>query len=392
MPNKMVSIKCLNFLIFSTLAILLPNLPLLLMQRKFSAAEIGIIMMIGPFFSAFSQPAIGFMSDRFGVLKQIAVTLWFLTGVCLFGVFYIDITIVCVFLVVFLFMFFFSLIPLMDTMSVQIAKQYHASYSGIRLWGAVGFTAACILKSMCPEKWSGPVGLMIIYLPVWLIALFLLFKLQVCSEHTPLNSQKIRIGDIITLLSNKTICMFLISVLFLSIPHRMNDAILSIFLKGLGGNERVNSLAWMLLAVGEVIGFYIATKLLKRFHYVLLLVVAASMYVVRWITSAYVTDLNILVVLQSSHAVTYSLFWTAAVHYITVTVTEQSRATSQSLLSMVFLGISGIIGGSIGGELYEHLGSTAMYTFGFICAAIAVIGFFMLWRNDIRIHQKSSVV
>jgi PPP family 3-phenylpropionic acid transporter len=51
-------------------------------------------------------------------------------------------------------------------------------------------------------------------------------------------------------------------------------------------------------------------------------------------------------------------------------------STGQSLLAMVFLGLAGITGGTVGGWISDQWGGASMYIFGASLAFLATILFF----------------
>jgi PPP family 3-phenylpropionic acid transporter len=107
-----------------------------------------------------------------------------------------------------------------------------------------------------------------------------------------------------------------------------------------------------------------------------LLGIIALLYTIRWILYAYIQNPWTLIFLQASHSITFAAFWIIAVHYAIRLVPAQLRSTGLSLLSAVFLGLAGIIGGMVGGWIKDEWGGASMYGFGAILTFIAAILFF----------------
>ncbi|MNO91544.1 putative 3-phenylpropionic acid transporter [compost metagenome] len=292
--------------------------------------------MIGPFFAAFLQPIVGFISDKLKATKQTLLLLLILTGICAFGLFYVSSMSLSIVLIIGLFMFFLSAIPLIDTLSVRAARDLNSTYSNIRLWGSIGFCIIAVFLGMYFDFIGGLRALVYIYFPIWLFTLIILYNLQDNTKKADNNFNKaLTVKEIIPILSNKRLLFFLLS-----------------------GN------------------------LMRRFHPLKLIIASALLYIIRWSCHVYFSDPYIILVLQLFQAVTYSLFWASAVTYLNEMVPEKFRATSQSLLSMIFLGLSGIIGGSVGGVLHQNLGGSYMYLFAVILAFISCLGFVLISRNS----------
>ena len=73
---------------------------------------------------------------------------------------------------------------------------------------------------------------------------------------------------------------------------------------------------------------------------------------------------------------TFAVLWIVAVQYVVRLLPEQFGSTGQSILAMVFMGLAGIIGGSVGGWLSEQWGGASMYVFASVMSAIAAGMFF----------------
>ncbi|WP_338551927.1 MFS transporter [Paenibacillus sp. KS-LC4] len=389
MGKVMIQIKALNFLVFSTFAILLPYLPLLLSERGFSIAQIGLVLMVGPFFAIFLQPIVGFISDKWHAGKRILLLLWCLTGASAVGLFYISSKLFSVVFVVSLFMFFLSAIPLVDTLTVKIAESFKSTYSTIRLWGSIGFCIVAVFLGAYFELIGGLDALIKIYFPIWFAAVLILINL---NEVDGQENSRFNWRDIVQLIGNKSIFMFLIFLLFLAVPHRMNDALFSIYFKEMGATDAMISWAWAIIGMSEIIGFSMSAKLLKWFHPLKLIIAASLFYIIRWACYVFTTEPSIILVLQLFQAITYSLFWASAVNYMVLVVPKQFRTTAQSLLAMIFLGVSGILGGSIGGAVQQNYGGSYMYVFAALSVFIALLGFFALKKQQAASTDVTSEV
>ncbi|GAV14543.1 major facilitator superfamily MFS1 [Paenibacillus sp. NAIST15-1] len=102
-----------------------------------------------------------------------------------------------------------------------------------------------------------------------------------------------------------------------------------------------------------------------------------------------------LIVLQGLHSITYACFWALAIEFVVQLLPQKLAATGQSLLGMVFFGLSGLAGGVIGGALQESYGGNVMYSIGFVLALLGTFGF-MLWnrkdrKRTLAVEQEATV-
>jgi len=88
--------------------------------------------------------------------------------------------------------------------------------------------------------------------------------------------------------------------------------------------------------------------------------------------TAWVRDPVAVAWLQLFQAFTFPLFYSAAVQYLFRIVPEEWRATGQTVLAVLFFGVSGIAASYAGGWLFEALGGSRMYL---VMAGVAAAAF-----------------
>jgi PPP family 3-phenylpropionic acid transporter len=361
MNTQITSLRSLQFTYYATTAILLPFLPLYFAHRGYDSAQIGMLMMIGPFVAMFAQPMWGFLSDRYRTVKWIILLLWCLTIASSVGLFAVS-GFALSFLFVLLFYFFMlPSVPLLDSISIQSAQQNGMSYASVRIFGSIGFCVIAIVSGFVIPLIGGLDHINYLYWLLWLFPIpILLFTLKDVLGGGP----RISVSAIHSLMKEKTFLWYLFMVFVLMIPHRANDALFGLYLHEQGAPDWMVSASWALAALCEAPGFLLAGRLLRRYNELALLGIVALLYTVRWTVYALVHAPLALFFLQASHFLTYGLFWIIAIHYVTRIVPEELRSTGQSLLSAVFLGMAGIVGGYLGGLLQDWIGASGMYGWG----------------------------
>ena len=101
---------------------------------------------------------------------------------------------------------------------------------------------------------------------------------------------------------------------------------------------------------------------------------AAGMYAVRFLLSGLADRPYELVAVQVLQGVTFVLFYVGAMQYLYAIVPEQWKSTGQTVLTVLFFGVSGIIGSSVGGWIIEAWGGGTLYKG---MAAFAALGFLL---------------
>ncbi|MNR37841.1 hypothetical protein D3C85_1558960 [compost metagenome] len=68
-----------------------------------------------------------------------------------------------------------------------------------------------------------------------------------------------------------------------------------------------------------------------------------------------------LVAIQLLQTFTFPIFYSAAIQYLYQIVPEEWRATGQTVLAIIFFGISGIVASYLGGWFYQTFGGQQLY-------------------------------
>ncbi|MFD0698589.1 MFS transporter [Paenibacillus sp. GCM10027628] len=365
--KQITSLSGVNFFYYASSAILLPYLPLYLQQKGYSSADIGLLMMIGPFVSIFAQPFWGYMSDRFHTVKKIVFLLWALSLLGSFGLFLTNGFAWTLGFILLLYFFLLPSIPLIDNLVVRSTAQRGISYGSVRLWGSIGFSSVALISGLLLEQLGGVARIPYFYWALWIFPFILLAFIK--DEKG--SGQRISLGAIGIIFKNKGFLWFMFMVLMISIPHRMNDALLGLYLSHLGASDSMVSWAWAIAAMSEIPVFALLSRYMHRYHELTLLGIASSLFAIRWLLYSFISDPWMLIALQGTAMFTFAVMWIVSVQYVVRLLPEQFGSTGQSILAMVFLGLAGIIGGSVGGLLSDTWGGSSMYVFGTIMASIA---------------------
>lgn len=369
MKNRIWTLRGLNFFYYATTAVLMPFLPIYFELKGYSSAQIGLLMMFGPFVAIFAQPLWGYLSDRYHTLKLIIFLLWTCTLLSSTGIFVTEGYGWSFLFMLLLYFFMLSSVPLLDSVTIKATIHAGLPYGSVRMWGSLGFTLMAMTAGSVLSLIGGLQSIPWLYWSIWVFPLVLLLFLKDEKGGGP----GISITALTSVLKNRPFLWFLLLIFLLMIPHRMNDGLLVLYLKDLGAPDSMAGWAWALAALSEVPTFALLGRYMHRFHELALLGMVAVLYTVRWALYAWITDPSILIALQLTHSVTFAVFWIVAVQYAVRLVPEELRSTGQAMLAAVFLGLAGITGGFVGGYIKDLWGGQAMYGFGACLTAIAAV-------------------
>ncbi|MEI0740298.1 MFS transporter [Paenibacillus sp. JTLBN-2024] len=177
----------------------------------------------------------------------------------------------------------------------------------------------------------------------------------------PVSGKPVTMKSLKNFLSNKETLLFLILVFISSIPARMNDTFLGLYIKDLGGKPDLLGLAWFLAAGSEILVFSLSFWWLRKNKELAIISFAGAFYFLRFFISAWIEDPNWLAYIQLLQLLTFPVFYTAAIQYLYNIVPVEWRATGQTVLALLFFGVSGILSSFAGGALYQAFGGRTMY-------------------------------
>jgi PPP family 3-phenylpropionic acid transporter len=202
-------------------------------------------------------------------------------------------------------------------------------------------------------------------------------------------SEPVTKEGLVKLFTNTRIIWFLILVLFLAIPHRMNDNLLVIYLMDMGAKESQAGKAWTVATLSTVPVLACMGYLVRRYNEFGLFVIAGFMYSLRWILYSIADEPSTLVFLQVLHSLSFPVLFVSAITYLTRIVPDELRATGQTMFAAIFGGIAGIIGSSVGGWLYDTYSPQAVYFSGSLLAFIgasAALFTLIVMRRDRQLN------
>ncbi|MDQ1913587.1 MFS transporter [Paenibacillus sp. GD4] len=168
---------------------------------------------------------------------------------------------------------------------------------------------------------------------------------------------------------------FLFLVLSVSIAHRVNDSFIALYLKELGAPETFIGWSWLLAAASEIPVFFLLGRYGGRCKPLLLLSLAALFYTLRFYLMSAIQEPFGIALIQLLHGLSYGIFLLTALSYIQELVPDEFRATRQSVFTVVWAGLAGLIGGIAGGYIFSHLGYVPLYRISSILALCAASGF-----------------
>ncbi|WP_426452327.1 MFS transporter [Paenibacillus sp. S-38] len=367
-------LRCFTFSFFMTVAVITSYFPLYFQSKGFSTLQIGLLYSVGPMIGIVSNLFWGVMSDRFRTVKKVLVLILIGQLTMAFLVFRSDAFGLLMLLMGVFFFFQTPMTSLSDSLSLLTASRTGKSYASFRVWGSIGFAfAALVFGQLLRSYGSGLTVVLVLGTISCSLALSLFLK-----DAREAGVKKPDFSGLMPIIGSRPFVAFMLTVLVLSIAHRMNDGFLALFLQRLGADASIVGNSWMASALSEIPVFFLLSKYGHKLKELPLLAVCAAMYAFRFLLMSQVENPQWVIVIQLMHSVSFGVFLFTCIRYIQSVVPDQFRASGQALFAITWSGLAGLLSGLLGGWLFNSWSPHAMYGAASALALLGMLGFLVL--------------
>lgn len=366
-------------MLFVSLSVFITFLPLYYQDRGLSNTQVGAVMGIGSLVAIFAQPLWGIVSDKRKTVKKMILLFIVITAALSAWLFEVRHVELLMFVMIVFSVFHTALPALTDSLSVSAAVKYKRSYGFFRLWGDVGIGAGAL-----------GIGALIAFLGmdrlswIYIGALAICFCFALRIEDAPAKPVQLDRQSFLRLFRNPSLIRVLLIALLFSLPHRMNDALLGIYMSSLGANESQVGQAWTVATFSSIPAFLVTGYILRKWNEWATLAVVGVLYAGRWLLVGLAHDPGIVVILQALQGITFPVFFVTIVQLVTRIVPSELRTTGQTTLAAVFGGIAGMTGSAGGGWIMDHFSPSAAYLFAALFSLVAALAAFAARIREAR--------
>jgi MFS transporter, PPP family, 3-phenylpropionic acid transporter len=368
-------LKSFNFLYFGLLAIFIPFLPVYLADQGLRPAQIGFIIGTGGFVTLITQPLWGMISDKTRTIRKVLLLLIFFSSVIGYFLYDSSSYLQLILFAMLLYFFLMPIDPLTESLNFTMAEKSGISYGSIRTYGALGYAVISLITGYV-MSYFGANSLAFLFAGIGLIS----FIVNWMMPDAPVSGKPVTLSSLKHFFSNKETLLFLLLVFICAVPARMNDTFLGVYIRELGGSAKLVGLTWFLAAGSEIVVFALSFWWLRKGKEIIIISFAAAFFFIRYFVSAWITDPQLLAYLQVMQLLTFPIFYSAAIQYLYRIVPVEWRATGQTVLALLFFGVSGIIASYIGGAIYGAYGGKTLYLFISSISFVGMVFALVLYR------------
>ena len=237
-----------------------------------------------------------------------------------------------------------AVLPFVETIALeQIGKE---RYGKVRLWGSLGFSTVAFVLGNILESYIVALGFLVI------MALFTTIFGLALVEH---DQKVVELEEAAK--SNRSFSLakywaFWVSVFLFQFSFGGFYNFFTIYETSHGIALDIVSYLWIFGVACEIIMLIFQGPLLKHFDLLMLLFIATLSGVFRWIIVAlFPESLPLIMLAQATHALSFALYYTAAIAYV-YTLYTQKRLAQQFFLGISF-GLGGALGAIVSGLIYK---------------------------------------
>ncbi|AUI37478.1 MFS transporter [[Bacillus] caldolyticus] len=373
------------FLIFFAFGALFPLLSVYLQEEaRLSGAAIGWIMSLPPIVTMAAQPLWGTAADY--TRKPVELLTLALGVTALFGLLYSLAGNYQVFvaLTVLLSAAQSAIVPLSDSIALHHVRRSGGNYGAIRLWGSLGFAMAVLAVGWLSDH----IAFAVIFY-AFSLALLTAAALATRLPRYPMGAPgALTRQDVRGLLASRPFRLLLVATFLLFGPILANNSYFGLLIHELGGTLTGIGLAFLFAAGSEAPFMKAADRLIGRFGMVRLLLLAALISAVRWLSYAVDPPLWFVYVTTVVQGCSVGLAIPTALQYARRLAPERVQATAVALYSAVGNGLGAWFCTLAGGYLLERWQIGAVYVFFGACTIVGV--FVLIWLGKLEKTTKSA--
>lgn len=360
------------FFYFASLGALMPYLGLYLKSIGYMAAQVGLVFAVMQGTKLVAPSILAWLSSGFNDrmrLVQLASFVAAIAYACL--LFKQDFA--GILLIIFVFSFFWNaMLPQFESITLTKLGRETNLYSGIRLWGSVGFVvtvagAGYVLNMTSLSDWPLLVSL----------CLIMIFLSSLLLGEKGRRKHKKGGPAIYSILKQKKVIAFFMVVFLIQASHGAYYAFFSILLDKLNYSETEIGQFWSLGVLAEIALFIVIQKVLHHVSLRRVLLLSIFLTVIRWLIIAWLSEtVSALILAQVLHAASFGAFHVVCIQLTHHYFNGATQDKGQALYSSVGYGAGGMFGGLAAGFLWDGFGSEWVFT---IASLLSLIAFFVAW-------------
>jgi PPP family 3-phenylpropionic acid transporter len=251
-------------------------------------------------------------------------------------------------------LFAVAILGLADSLAVDRARRRGEEYGRTRVFGSLSFIASCLVSGRILEARGRGDGDPLV--PVAIATILAIAALASVGVRGEPGRARPHAHDLRQLLADRRFRLLLVVAPLHWAAASPYHGFFGVLLRDRGLSPSVTSLGFGVSVTAEVAAFVFFHHLRRRFSLHGLLAWAMAGSALRWLLVALRVPPALLIGTQLLHALTFGVYWGAAVGWLGECVPPSLRATGQTLYTAATFGIGNLVGMLGTGALYDATG------------------------------------
>jgi PPP family 3-phenylpropionic acid transporter len=250
-------------------------------------------------------------------------------------------------------------------------------YGRVRLWGSMGFIGSVVLYGALLQV-TGIAALPLATALMYAALVVAAWRLPLAPPAAP-HEAAVRHGGVWAVLRQAEVGWFFAGCFFTVLAHTALYVFFSLYLVSLGYGKGAVGLMWAVSVAAEIVFFWRQGRWFARWDAHTWLLLAALVTALRFAGLALLADWWLLLAgLQLLHALTFAAQHAACISVLDRHFRGPLRGRGQALYTTLGYGLSGVLGGVLGGAVVEQGGYPAVFG---VAAAMALVGAACCWQS-----------
>ncbi|MFH0793625.1 MAG: MFS transporter [bacterium] len=352
---------------FGTIGVMYPYLAMHLQSVGLTLQQISWLYTAVPIAALLTQQVWGYLADLVFTKRQLMMIFSALSGLLFCTLRYSTSPMV---LFVYFLLWQSAALPQMQLVTSLVFSNRRCAehFSFIRAFGSLGFVVTNFYMGWLIRD-ASPAIIFPFYLGYSALTLLLVYYIRDDSSHPERRPKFWTVQR--QFLRRPGVKTFLVLVFLYESVHKVAMFFQTFLIADVGGDASLVGWCFSVGALVEIPVFFLADRLLARWGEVRVMSICAFMQVVRWVLVSNATSPWVIVATSPLHAITFGLFYAASVTYMNYQAGYQLKASAQTLLGVVYIGLAGLNGFLAGGWLVKLFGTRRLFDFAAVGAVLA---------------------
>ena len=259
--------------------------------------------------------------------------------------------------------------PIVDALAMQTAARAGFGFGRLRMVGSLSFLLVILAVGWWIDRVGHAVvfGILLVGLATTAASALVLPTATVVRETAPMPWW--------SLLRSGPFVLLLVAAALIQGSHATFYNLSTMHWNAHGVSSTAAGALWAEGVLAEIVLFFVAQKSVDRLRPTTLLMIGGLGAVVRWLVIGASTDVLVLAATNWLHALSFACTYLGSLRALERRVPADQRATAQGLLGAATSGVGMVLGGVLGGFVYERFAGRAF----FLMAALAALGAGLAW-------------